>query len=286
MARLKGIPVLFWLVWLFVQGFQGSTAAAAIKPDETILYRKVNKHKLYLHMFYPKDKKNNPGRVPAAIFFFAGGWRSGKPKQFYPHARHLAKKGMLGISAEYRIRNKHGTKPFDALEDAKSAIRFIRKNAKKLGIDPKKIIAAGASSGGQLAAAAATVSGYNAKGDDLSISAVPNALVLFNPVYDNSPNGYGYGLIGEAYKKFSPLHNISPKMPPAIVMLGTEDAIIPVATAKKFRRLMRKAGVQSELRIYQGQPHGFFNYHRSKKYYRLTVKEMDSFLKGLGLMKR
>eukprot|EP00890_Picochlorum_soloecismus_P005794 jgi/Picsp_1/6215/NSC_03569-R1_probable lipase esterase len=274
---MKGIAV-------FLLGFQGSTAAAAaIQPDATILYSKANKHKLYLHLFYPKNKENN-SPVPAAIFFFAGGWRTGKPKQFYPQARHLADKGMLGVSAEYRIRNVHGTKPFEALKDAKSAIRFLRKNAKKLGIDPDKVIAGGASSGGHLAAAAGTVSGYNAKGDDLTISAVPNALVLFNPVYDNSPKGYGYGLIGEAYKKFSPMHNISPRMPPAIVMLGTEDAIIPVSTAKKFQRLMKKVGVQSELRIYQGQPHGFFNYHRSKKYYDLTVKEMDSFLKGLGLM--
>jgi acetyl esterase/lipase len=282
---MGGIAVRYLLAWLLVQGFQGTgcTTAAAVTPDEKILYRKVNKHKLYLHMFYPKNKKSN-SRVPAAIFFFAGGWSSGKPKQFYPQAQHLADKGMLGISAEYRIRNIHKTTPFDALEDAKSAIRFVRKNAKKLGIDPKKIIAGGASSGGHLAAAAGTVSGYNAKGDDLSISAVPNALVLFNPVYDNSPNGYAYGRIGEAYKKFSPLHNISPKMPPAIVMLGTEDGIIPVSTAEKFQSLMRKAGVQSKLRIYQGQPHGFFNYHRSKKYYNLTVKEMDSFLRGLGLM--
>lgn len=260
---------------------QGVVGANIKNPDDLILYKKVKKDKLYLHMFYPKKKSKK--RVPAAIFFFAGGWSSGNAKQFYPQAQHLAEKGMVGISAEYRIRNIHKTTPFDALEDAKTAIRFLRKNAKKLGINPNKIIAGGASAGGHLAAAAGTINGYNSKEDDLSISPVPNGLILFNPVYDNSPNGYAYGRIGKEYKKFSPLHNISGKMPPAIVLLGTKDAIIPVSTAKKFQRLMKKAGVKSELRLYKDQHHGFFNYHRSKKYYRKTVKEMDKFLKKIKL---
>ena len=50
---------------------------------------------------------------------------------------------MVAISVEYRIRNKHGTSPIQAMEDAKSAIRFIRSNTKLLSIDPNKIAAAG-----------------------------------------------------------------------------------------------------------------------------------------------
>ena len=251
------------------------------KPKK-ILYKNVDGHKLYLHVFLPKNKASSP--VPGAIFFHSGGFNSGNPKQFYAQAKHLSDKGMVAMSAEYRIKNKHKSTPFDAVEDAKSAMRFIRKNAKSLGMDPNKILAAGASAGGHLAISTGTLKGFNAKFDDLSISSRPTAAVLFCPVYDNGPQGYAYGRPGMAkrYKEFSPIHNISGKMPPTLVMVGSKDVLVPTKTAKKFQQLMRKAGVKSELKIYQGQGHGFFNYGG---YYDKTLKEMDRFLKEVNILK-
>lgn len=247
-----------------------------------ILYKQVGGNKLYLHVFFPKNKKQSA--VPGAVFFHSGGFNSGKPQQFYAQASHLADKGMVGISAEYRIKNKHKSTPFDAVEDAKSAMRFVRKNAKSLGIDPNKIMAGGASAGGHLAVSTGALKSFNAKTDDLSISPRPSATVLFCPVYDNGPGGYAYGRPGIAkrYKEFSPIHNISGKMPPMLVMVGSRDVLVPTRTAKKFQQLMRDAGVKSELKIYQGQGHGFFNYG---KYYDSTLKEMDNFLKEMKFYK-
>lgn len=268
------VPLIFfiWALYWFPQ-CEGKRLPGA-KPKK-ILYKHVNGYKLYLHVFFPKNKPTEP--APAAIFFHSGGWNSGKPQQFYAQAKHLADNGMVGISAEYRIKNKHKSHPFDSVEDGKSAMRYIRKNARSLGINPNKIMAGGASAGGHLAAAAATLKSFNAKSDDSSISPVPNAIVLFCPVYDNGPGGYAYGRPGIAarYKDFSPLHNISGKMPPALVMVGTKDVLLPVKTARKFQSLMRNAGVKSELKLYSGQGHGFFNYG---KFYDLTLKEMDRFL--------
>jgi len=190
----------------------------------------------------------------------------------------------VAMSAEYRIKNKHKSTPFDAVEDAKSAMRYVRKNAKKFGIDPNKILAAGGSAGGHLAVSTGTLKGFNSKFDDLSISSRPTATVLFCPVYDNGPGGYAYGRPGMAkrYKDFSPIHNISGKMPPTLVMVGSKDVLLPTKTAKTFQRLMRRAGVKSELKIYPGQGHGFFNY---EGYYKKTLNEMDSFLKEMKLLK-
>ena len=275
----QAITILFLLGFT---AFAGTTVKNPNEKPQKILYKEVKGFKLHLHVFAPAKKSEKP--APAIIFYFGGGWNGGSPSQFYPHAKHLASKGIVAFCAEYRVKKVHKATPFECVEDAKSAMRFLRKNAKKFGIDPNKIIAGGGSAGGHLAAATATVKSFDAKTDDKTISAVPNALVLFNPVYDNGPKGYGHDRVKAKYKEFSPMHNITSKMPPAIVFLGTKDRLIPVSTGEKFRDLMKEAGVKSELHVYKGQPHGFVNF-RNKKYYDLTVKEMDRFLKELGFLK-
>ncbi len=63
----------------------------------------------------------------------------------------------------------------------------MRENAATFHIDTAKIIASGGSAGGHMAAATALITDYNEDTDDTSVSCVPNALVLFNPVFDNGP---------------------------------------------------------------------------------------------------
>ena len=109
--------------------------------------------------------------------------------------------------------------------------------------------------------------------------------MLFNPVIDNGPGGYGYERIGDAYKNFSPLHNIKAGMPPAIIFLGTNDELIPVETAKYFQKVMEKVKSQCVLKLYEGQGHGFFNY-KNFEYYKKTVFEADEFLQSLGYLKK
>ncbi len=119
------------------------------------------------------------------------------------------------------------------------------------------------------------------------VSRKPNALVLFNPVYDNGPDQWGAKRVGDRVKEFSPAHNIDSSDPPAIVFLGTDDKLIPVATGERFRDKMIAAGIQSELHLYKGQGHGFFNAEREGgKYYRLTVDKMLAFLDQLGWFKQ
>lgn len=251
-------------------------------PTRTIEYKKIGDVSLQLHVFEPAGHSADDSR-PAILFFFGGGWTGGNPAQFYPHCQYLASRGIWAASAEYRIASKHKTTPDACVRDGKSAVRYVRAHAKELGIDPQRIAAGGGSAGGHVAAATGTVSGFDEPGEATDVSAVPNALVLFNPVYDNGPTGYGHARVKEYWKEFSPLHNIHAKMPPAIVFLGTKDKLIPVATAEKFRDAMRAAGAQSELHLYEDQPHGFFNAKNSGgKFYVATVTEADKFLAGLG----
>jgi acetyl esterase len=255
---------------------------AEFQPTKKAFYKKVGDATLQLHVFEPKDHKASDSR-PAIIFFFGGGWVGGSPSQFYPHCDYLASRGMVAISAEYRVKKTHGTTPFDCVRDGKSAIRWVRSHATELGIDPNHIAVGGGSAGGHVAAATGTVPALEQEGEDQSVSCKPNALALFNPVYDNGPTGYGYDRVREHYKDISPMHNISKETPPAIVFLGTKDSLIPVATAKSFQAKMKEAGCRSELMLFEGQPHGFFNYGKGDAY-RHTVFAMDQFLQSLDYL--
>jgi len=269
----------FLISTVFLMVMAGALQAQV--PD-SIMYKKVDTISLYLHIDFPLGYKPSLS-YPAMVFFFGGGWNGGSVHQFDPHARHFASRGMVCFRAEYRVKSRHGTTPFESLKDAKSAMRYIRIHARELGVDPEKIVASGGSAGGHLAAATAVIEGFNEAGEDLSVSCVPNALVLYNPVFDNGPGGYGYERIGDSYKEFSPLHNLKAGMPPAVVFLGTQDALIPVETARYFKTVMEKVGSRCDLFLYEGEGHGFFNY-RNYENYKSTIEQADNFLVSTGFL--
>lgn len=263
---------------------QKKPKASVSKPKRQVVYKTVGDVKLRLHVFEPKDHRSSDRRG-AILFFFGGGWISGNPSQFYPHCEYLAKRGMVAMSAEYRVRSKHKTTPFECVADGKSAVRFVRRHAKELGIDPRRIAAGGGSAGGHVAAAVATVPGLDDKKDDPRVSCRPAALVLFNPVYDNGPQGWGHSRVKDRFREISPMHNISKTMPPAIVFLGTKDKLIPVRSAEQFRDRMRAAGVRSELMLFPGKSHGFFNHRGGKNVdYTTTVQAMEKFLRATRVL--
>lgn len=251
--------------------------------QEKIIYKQVDSTELFLEIYRSVDG-NSEKISPAMVFFFGGGWNGGSTKQFEPHAKYFSKRGITCFLVDYRVKQRQGSTPFESVKDAKSAIRFIRGHADKFQIDPNKIIASGGSAGGHLASATALIEKYNEPSDDLNTSCIPNALVLFNPVFDNGPGGYGFERIGSEYKDFSPLHNIREGAPPTIVYLGTNDNLIPVETAQYYKTVMEKVGSICKLNLYEGQGHGFFNL-KNFEYYEKTVSETDNFLQSLGYLK-
>ena len=263
------------------------TTAVGVPPGKQFIYKTIGDRALKLYITKPTDWKQGDHR-PAIVFFHGGGWTGGAPGQFNEHSKYFASRGLVCVQVQYRLldKKKPKTPPTNCIRDAKSAVRWVRFRAVELGIDPKRIASGGGSAGGHLAAAVAVIDGGDDPDDDSSVSVKSNAMILFNPVYDNGPGEWGSGRVGGRVKEFSPAHNLDAADPPAIVFLGTEDKLIPVGTAERFQAKQKKLGIQSELFLFNGAGHGFFNHGRNgNKHYYSTVVEADRFLKKLGWLK-
>lgn len=255
---------------------------SASRGSETVVYKKVENQELKLLIDKPPGWKATD-KVPAIVFFFGGGWVGGTTEQFRRHSAYFASRGMVGVRVEYRtIPKGENGPPVMCCADAKSAMRYVRAHAAELGVDPERIAGSGGSAGGHLAAFTAMVDGLDDPQDDAKVSCKPNALVLFNPVFNNGPGEWGNERVGKQYKDFSPAHNVSKGAPPTIVFLGDSDKLIPVKVVDDFKSKMSKAGSRCDSHVYPGVGHGFFN---SGSYYSRTVIESDKFLTSLGWLK-
>jgi acetyl esterase/lipase len=244
------------------------------------VYKRVGDVELKLFVFEPPAWQPTDRR-PAIVFFFGGGWRSGSPAQFAPHARHLASRGMIAACAEYRVYSRHEANVADCVADARSAIRWTRSRAGELGIDPQRIAAGGGSAGGHLAAAVATLNGFDDPQDDAQVSCRPNALALFNPALDLT--AFRRDPDSDRSRDFLARLGGSLEDPPTILFHGKADTTVPFAQAENFAAKMQECGNRCELAAYDGAGHGFFNHGRGDgTAYADTLRRLEEFLASLG----
>lgn len=273
----------------------GAIPGEANVKRSTQIYKTIGDVELKMFIYKPADWKATDKR-PAIVFFFGGGWRSGSTSQFEKQATYLASRGMVAMAADYRVKSRQGVDPEQCVNDAKSAIRWVRSHAGKLGVDPNKIVSSGGSAGGHLAAAVGTVKGFEEKGEDTAISSVPNAMVCFNPALDTTKEAWGdlergKGLeerFGGAAKSraLSPLHSVKKGTPPTLILHGEDDPTVPFSQATAFAKAMKAAGNRCEVAGYKGERHGFFNFGKGgNKMFIATLVRTDEFLQSLGYLK-
>lgn len=242
----------------------------------SFVYKEIDGNKLEMVMYKPQVADGV--KLPALVFFFGGGWVSGSPEQFDLQAKYFASRGMVVFCPDYRTKSRFGTTPFESVKDAKSAIRYIKIHKNELGVDEAKIVASGGSAGGHLAACTAVIKNINEETDDVSVSTVPAALVLFNPVIDTGKRGYGQEKLGGREFEVSPVHHITQDVPITLIMHGIADTTVPYENVVRFKQLMKQNGNKCILLGYKHQTHGFFNYNKKPKYFKKTVSKMEAFL--------
>ena len=224
------------------------------------VYKQTPQGELRIYFAMPAGWSSADKR-PAVIFFYGGGWSGGNVFSYDEQSEYFAKCGVVAGMADYRVRTRHGVTPDKCVEDGRSAVRWVRGNCGKLGVDPNRVIVGGGSAGGHIAGCTAIPDAPDSATDDLAISCIPNGLMLCFPVAslvdDQRADAFGQVLGRELAEKLSPARHVTKAWPPTVLFFGTADRLLPGGVL--LHNKARDAGAACELYLAEGQGHGFVN---------------------------
>ena len=248
--------------------------------DTIMIYKRVGDFQLEAHIFKPKGHKRTD-KTPVYAFFHGGGWAQGIPEWGYKNCKRYQEKGMVSVSFEYRLIDIHGSNIINCIEDAKSAIAWLRKEANSLGIDADKIVAAGFSAGGHLAASTAILDHLEIS-DPTGVNGIPNAFITHSATYNTTKSNFFKRQSNGNSESISTFHNIKKGLPPSISFHGTRDHLARISEFTEYRDKMNKLGNDFDYKIFEGIGHFFSDSKASNEVSELT----DSFLEKLDYIKK
>jgi acetyl esterase/lipase len=241
--------------------------------------------------------RNASGKLPAVLSIHGGGFRAGSRKGFITQSVHLAQHGYVAATADYRLAPKA---PFPAaVNDVKAAVRYLRANAERLGIDPERIGVTGGSAGGHLALFLGMTGGvaeFEGDGPNREQSSRVQCVVSF---YGPSDFTKSYGRSVDAAEvlplflgadvnraramhiKASPLYWVTPDAPPTLAIQGTKDRYVNYEQSVWIIDRLLQAGVPAELETIEGADHGFKGADAARAEQRM-ITFFDRFLRPAG----
>lgn len=247
--------------------------------------------------------------LPAVVFITGGGFLDAPKSKFIGQRVDIARAGYVVASINYRV---VPTVTFPGIvEDAKTAVRFLRANAKQFGIDPNHIAVMGESAGGYLAAMVGTTSGHKEfdQGEYLNQSSDVQAVVDLYGLSDltkvgadfsdeiqkahQSPaipeamlvNGIpwqGGGSISEhpeKAKKANPVTWISEKTPPFLLMNGDADNVVSPSQSTLLHEALLAKNVSSTHYVIKGADHAGLMWYQPEVS-KIIIDFFDKNLKG------
>jgi acetyl esterase/lipase/lysophospholipase L1-like esterase len=265
------------------------THSDSVVEEKNIVYGRGDEKKLLLDAFYPAYKSSR--KRTAIIFLFGGGWRSGDRSLHYPLAERLAAKGYVCFTPDYRV-STEALYPA-AIYDVKAAIRWVRKNAGKYGID--KIVIGGHSAGGELAAFMGSTNGdknfegdsgnegYSSKVD--AVIDIDGTLAFIHPESGEGDDSkkisaatywFGYSKTQNPgiWNQASPLTHAGPGSAPILFL----NSSIPRMHAGRddYIKILDQYHIYSRVRTFEDTPHSFLFF---EPWFERVITEIDDFLK-------
>lgn len=251
-----------------------------LKSASSYAYSSEGGTDLLAHAFFPEGAAAT-GR-PAVAFFHGGFWDNPMVTQFVPHCLHFASRGVVAVTFEYRVSSRNGTGPTEAIEDAKAALLWLHENAELLGIDPEKIVVAGAAGGAFLALHLA----MQKASKDPDTQPRPKAAILFSALVNTTPKGQlaDHFPDNRAAKASSPTSLLRRKLPPMLFLHGKADRVTPFEEVASFCRRMKWRSNKCTLLDFNGAEHSFFNFNVSQANFEMTIRAADGFLVEQALL--
>jgi acetyl esterase/lipase len=217
------------------------------------------------------DVYRPPGRdgpAPGVLLVHGGSWRTGDRTQLRGYGIMLGRAGYVCVATEYRLLDEA---PWPAqVHDVKAAIRFMRAESGRLGIDPERIAVEGHSAGGHLVLLAAGTTGVatlEGEGGNPGVpTSVSAAIGVYTPTLFSSAerrrgaitlSALSDVVSDEAATTASPVAHVGPGFPPTMLIHGTADELVPVSASLVMYEALAGAGVPCELHLYAGQAHSF-----------------------------
>jgi acetyl esterase/lipase len=309
--RKRAIAVAFFSMALVILVFQAPAngVAPAAEPETSvriekgITYATVDKEKLLLDIAIPPGD----GPFPCIVMLHGGAWQGGSRKDFSVGYKDkngkvspswietVAGKGYVAAAVSYRLAPKF---KFPAMiEDARSAVRFLRANAKAYKIEPKDFGAVGFSAGGHLALLLGLCdksAGFDV-GENLDQSGQVQCIIDFFGPTDLSlyaasaglEDGYMVPFLGKecktdpnVYKKASPITYVSKNAPPILILHGTLDFIVPIKHSETLLKALKDAGTTAEMITVPLAGHGGWDKGEMEKATTAAFKFLEANLKG------
>lgn len=265
---------------------------SAPKIDADIVYSKVAGEELKMDIYSPAT---GAGPFPTMVVVHGGAWMGGKRQDMAELCQNLAARGFVAATVQYRLAPKHKWPAM--LDDVQTSVRYLRDNAAKYKIDPKRIAAGGASAGGHLS----LLLGYRDTRDPKPAefpshsSRVSAVLSIFGPTdlsrdYPESMDLLFVAVLGKPKKdaakeiaEASPTTYVNGNAVPTFVLHGTNDQLVPIAQSKRLVELLRTAKVPVESVFIDGLGHdtGGQDEGRRKAFRDAIEKGIDFVLKHM-----
>ena len=237
--------------------------------ERNVVYGKGGGEDVTMNVARPKDVA---GPLPCVLVIHGGGWAQGKKEAHDTITWEFAKRGYVSATVGYRLVPKA---LFPAqIEDVKCAVRYLRANAEKWGVDPQRIGATGFSAGGHLSMMLGVMGkddGLEGEGGWAEQASQVNAVVAFfgptdmvNVEFPEASRGILARWIGgsreekkEEYRKASPITYVSKGDAPTLIIQGTKDPLVPHDQAYRMADALTSAGVPGRVDLILGAGHGW-----------------------------
>jgi acetyl esterase/lipase len=230
-----------------------------VSVHENVAYGSVNGHDLLLDVYEPAETSAHPR--PAVLLIHGGGWSSFDKGTMRNMGKFLARSGFVAFSLDYRLLQGTDNRWPAQLDDVQRAVRWVRENAAKYGVDPDHIGAFGHSAGAQLAALLGMEDTRdNSDGSLAKYSSRVQAVVDVSGPTDFTTNrepddetflgnffGGDFATHPELWRDASPVFHVAKNDAPFLILHGTQDTDVPIAQAEELYAKLQAAGVPVQI---------------------------------------